>query len=48
MSAPSGAVFSEASHWPSDHMIRSRPLIGQPPLLGGGVGGGGGGGGGGG
>ena len=29
--APSGAVFSEASHWPSDHMIRSRPLIGQPP-----------------
>ena len=27
--APSGAVFSEASHRPSDHMTRSRPLIGQ-------------------
>ena len=25
--------FFEASHWPSDHMIRSRPLIGQPPSL---------------
>ena len=23
--------FCEASHWPSDHMLRSRPLIGQPP-----------------
>ena len=23
--------FFEASHWPSDHMTRSRPLIGQPP-----------------
>ena len=33
---PSSAVFFKASHWPSDHMIRSRPLIGQPPLLGGG------------
>ena len=24
------AIFFEASHWPSDHMTRSRPLIGQP------------------
>ena len=23
---------SRASHWPSVHMIRSRPLIGRPPL----------------
>ena len=23
--------FFEASHWPSDYMIRSRPLIGRPP-----------------
>ena len=22
--------FFQASHWPSDHMINSRPLIGQP------------------
>ena len=29
VSAPSGAVFFEASHWPSGHMTRSRPLIGQ-------------------
>ena len=29
--APSGAVFFEASHWPSGHMTRSWPLIGQPP-----------------
>ena len=28
----SGAVFSEASHWPWDHMISSRPLIGPPSL----------------
>ena len=28
--APSDAVFFEASHWPWDHMISSRPLIGQP------------------
>ena len=26
-------VFFEASHWPSGHMTRSRPLIGRPPLL---------------
>ena len=25
--APTGAVFFEAFHWPSDHMTRSRPLI---------------------
>ena len=25
---PSHAIFFEASRWPSDHMIRSRPLIG--------------------
>ena len=29
--APSCAVCFEASHWPSDHMIRFRPLIGRPP-----------------
>ena len=23
----------EASHWPSDHMVRSQPLIGHPPPL---------------
>ena len=28
--APSSAVFFEASHWPSGHMTRSWPLIGQP------------------
>ena len=28
LSAPSGAVFFEASHWLSGHMISSRPLIG--------------------
>ena len=27
---PSPCDFSEASHWPSYHMISSRPLIGQP------------------
>ena len=32
LSAPSGAVFFEASHWPSDQMTRSRPLIGPPSL----------------
>ena len=26
--SPSHAIFFEASHWPSDHMTRSRPLIG--------------------
>ena len=31
MFASSGAVFSEASFWPWDHMIISRTLIGQPP-----------------
>ena len=30
--SPSRAIFFKASHWPSDHMTRSRPLIGQPPL----------------
>ena len=29
--APSDAVLFEASHWPRDHMISSRPLIGEPP-----------------
>ena len=29
--APSNAFFYEASHWPSGHMTRSWPLIGQPP-----------------
>ena len=28
--SPSHAIFFEASHWPCDHMISSRPLIGQP------------------
>ena len=32
VSAPSCAVFSEASHWPWDHMISSRPIIGPPSL----------------
>ena len=31
--SPSHAIFFEASHWPSGHMTRSRPLIGRPPLL---------------
>ena len=31
---PFHAFFFEASHWPSDHMTRSRPLIGQPSLRG--------------
>ena len=26
--SPSHAIFFEASNWPSDHMTRSRPLIG--------------------
>ena len=26
---PSHAIFFEASHWPCDHMISLRPLIGQ-------------------
>ena len=30
--SPPHAIFFEASHWSSDHMIRSRPLIGQPSL----------------
>ena len=28
--SPSHAIFFEVSHWPLDHMTRSRPLIGQP------------------
>ena len=28
--SPSHAVFFKASHWPSVHMISSRPVIGQP------------------
>ena len=27
---PFYVIFFEASHWPTDHMINSRPLIGQP------------------
>ena len=27
---PLSMQFFYASHWPSDHMISSRPLIGQP------------------
>ena len=27
----SHAIFFKASRWPSDHMISSRPVIGQPP-----------------
>ena len=36
--SPSHAIFSEASHWPSGHMIRSRPLISDEvvELIGGG------------
>ena len=30
---PFSCDFFEASHWPSVPMIRSRPLIGRPPLL---------------
>ena len=30
--SPFHVIFFEASHWPSGHMIRSRPLIGRPPL----------------
>ena len=29
--SPPHAIFFEASNWPSDHMIRSRPQIGYPP-----------------
>ena len=29
---PFSCYFFEASHWPSDPMISSRPLIGQPSL----------------
>ena len=25
-------IFCEASHWPSDHIISSKTLIGQPTL----------------
>ena len=28
--SPSHAIFFQASHWPSGHMIRSQPLIGRP------------------
>ena len=28
--SPFHVIFFEASHWPSGHMIRSRPLIGRP------------------
>ena len=31
--APFGAFFLEAFHWPLDHMISSRPLIGPPSLI---------------
>ena len=31
--SPHNAIFFEASHWPSDHMIRSRPLIGRSPKI---------------
>ena len=31
--SPSLAIFFEASHWPSGHMIRSRPLIGRPQKI---------------
>ena len=31
--SPLCEIFFEASHWPSDHMIRFRPLIGWPPPL---------------
>ena len=27
--SPSHAIFFKTSHWPSGHMIRSRPLIGR-------------------
>ena len=29
--SPPNAIFFKASNWPSDHMIRSWPLIGWPP-----------------
>ena len=28
--SPSHAIFFKACHWPSDHMISSRPFIGKP------------------
>ena len=31
LSVPSQRVFFQASYWPSDHMISSRRLIGNPP-----------------
>ena len=31
--SPPNEIYFEASHWPSDHMSSSRPLIGQPPYL---------------
>ena len=30
---PLSCNFVDASHWPSDHMIRSGSLIGQPPKI---------------
>ena len=34
MFSPPNAIYFEASHWPSGHMVRSSPHIGQhpPPL----------------
>ena len=31
--SPPREIYFEASHWPWDHMISSRPLIGQPHAL---------------
>ena len=31
--SPPHAIYFKASHWPSDHMISSRPVIGQPSTL---------------
>ena len=28
--SPPNAIFFKVFHWPSDHIISSRPLIGQP------------------
>ena len=33
LSVPSQRFFFQASYWPSDHMISSRPLIGNPPPI---------------
>ena len=33
ISSPLHSLFFEASHWPWDHIISSRPLIGQPPQM---------------